>query len=214
MRRLAVPLLALIVAVLLTITLASGDVAEASGGHDSSVGFGVTKMLAGPAMFTGDVSASFKVRYDQGRTLTANLPRGASNTMTVEVTWQADGTSGWHTHPGPVIVNVTEGQVIVTNANDCRPRTYGPGQAFVDPGQGNVHIASNASGTDQAKAVATFFGVPAGSPATIMAPPAIRPAQDASSSKVSGPSGSSTSSEVTRQAPSCSSSSTVTRPGT
>jgi hypothetical protein len=88
------------------------------------------------------------------------------------------------------------------------------GQAFVDPGQGNVHIASNASGTDQAKAVATFFGVPAGSPATIMAPPAIRPAQDASSSKVSGPSGSSTSSEVTRQAPSCSSSSTVTRPGT
>lgn len=165
-------LLCVALAVLLSFTLAPGGVAEAGGEPDTSDGFAVTAVLAGPATFTDGVSANFSVQYDRGRALNTNLPRDASNTITAAVAWQPGGTSGWHTHPGPVIVNVTAGAVTVTNAYDCAPRTYVAGEAFVDPGQGNVHRASNASSTEGATAVATFLGVPPGSPATIMAPPA------------------------------------------
>jgi hypothetical protein len=174
MRRLAVPLLALIVAVLLTITLAPGPGRRGRGQQRTR--------LVGRVRRHEDAGGTRDVHRRRERELHGQVRPGAyAHRQPAQGRLEHDdgrghlaagGTSGWHTHPGPVIVNVTEGQVIVTNANDCRPRTYGPGQAFVDPGQGNVHIASNASGTDQAKAVATFFGVPAGSPATIMAPPA------------------------------------------
>ena len=172
-RRLAVPLLALAsaLALILAITLAPGGAAEAAGEPDEPDGFAVTALLAGPATFTDNVSANFRVRYDRGRALNSNLPRDASNVIMVEATWEPGGTSGWHTHPGPAVISVVEGAVTVTNAIDCVPRTYGEGEAFLDPGQGNVHIATN-TGDSAAKAVATFFGVPDGEPATIAVPPA------------------------------------------
>ena len=65
------------------------------------------------------------------------------------------GFSGWHHHPGIVIVTVASGQVTFTNS-DCSSTTYGPGlpagSVFVeggdDPGQ-----ASSAGG---ATVYATF----------------------------------------------------------
>lgn len=171
-RRLAVPFtaLALALALALAVTLAAEGTAEATGEPDQPAGFSVS-LLAGPATFTDDVTATFRVKYDRGPTLVTNLPQGASNTLTAEVTWQPGGTSGWHTHPGPVIVNVVQGAVTVTNASDCVARTYAAGEAFLDPGDGNVHIATNASGQSEAVAVATFLGVPAGQPATVWVPP-------------------------------------------
>ncbi len=48
------------------------------------------------------------------------------------------GYSGWHHHPGVVIVSVKSGSVTVWNS-DCSQETYGAGSAFVesgdDPGQ-------------------------------------------------------------------------------
>jgi quercetin dioxygenase-like cupin family protein len=137
---------------------------------DAPAGFGAVP-LASPATFPDDVSAKFTLKYDRGRTTVANLPHGASNVLVAEVTWQPGGTSGWHTHPGPVIVVIAEGSIEVTNARDCVPRTYGSGEAFVDPGQGNVHVATNPNAAP-AVAYATFFGVPAGQPATKWVPPA------------------------------------------
>ncbi len=170
-RQLAAPLLALALALVLAIALVPGGTAEASGASEEPPEFGA-KALAGHATFTDNVSANFRVRYDHGRALNSNLPRDASTVLMVEATWQPGGTSGWHTHPGPAVISVVEGAVTVTNANDCVPRTYGAGEAFLDPGQGNVHIATNASTTDEAVAYATFFGVPDGTSPTISVPPA------------------------------------------
>lgn len=136
---------------------------------DKPVGFGV-EVLAGHATFPDEVAAQFRLRYESGRTVISNLPRDASTTLFARVTWDPEGTSGWHTHPGPVIVSVVEGELELVNARDCIPRTYGVGEAFVDPGRGNVHIASNPSTTDRAVAYATFLGVPDGKPATIWVP--------------------------------------------
>jgi quercetin dioxygenase-like cupin family protein len=48
------------------------------------------------------------------------------------------GSSGWHHHPGFVIVSVKSGSVTVWHS-DCSQETYGAGSAFVesgdDPGQ-------------------------------------------------------------------------------
>ena len=47
-------------------------------------------------------------------------------------------------------------------------RRYGAGNAFVDPGQGNVHIGFNNSSSETV-VYATFLGVPAGQAPTIPA---------------------------------------------
>lgn len=137
---------------------------------DSPVGFGV-EVLARHATFPDEVAAQFRLRYENGRTVVSNLPRDASTVVFARVTWDPEGTSGWHTHPGPVVVSVVEGELLLVNARDCVPRTYGVGEAFVDPGRGSVHIASNPSTTDRAVAYATFLGVPDGKPATVWVPP-------------------------------------------
>ena len=150
----------------------SGAADGTSGAVDEPVGFGV-ELLAGHATFSDDVAATFRMKYDEGDNgaIVSNLPRDASNVLVAKVTWQPEGTSGWHTHPGPAIVNVVEGELEVVNERDCVVRTYGAGEAFVDPGQGNVHIASNPNTTDLAVAYATFLGVPDGQSATVWVEP-------------------------------------------
>lgn len=141
------------------------------GAVDEAVGFGV-ELLAGHAAFPDTVAATFRTRYDDDdEAIVSTLPRDASNVLLAKVTWKPEGTSGWHTHPGPVIVSVVEGELEIINERDCVVRTYGVGDAFIDPGQGNVHIASNPSTTDIAVAYATFLGVPDGQPATVSVEP-------------------------------------------
>jgi hypothetical protein len=71
-----------------------------------------------------------------------------------------------HTHPGPVIVNVAEGELVYVQAGDCVERSYPMGTAFVDPGRGNVHTAFNPT-DGETVLIATFFEVPETGPLTI-----------------------------------------------
>lgn len=138
---------------------------------DSSQDFGV-ELLAAHTTFPDTVAAQFRMSYDGGKgSIVSNLPQDASNVVMAKVTWAPEGTSGWHTHPGPVIVAITEGEIELVNKRDCLVRTYRAGEAFFDPGQGNVHIASNPSATDQTVAYATFLGVPDGASPTISVAP-------------------------------------------
>ena len=41
-------------------------------------------------------------------------------------------SSGWHTHPGPVIFQVQEGRVKITQGPPCRTRRLGPGEAYIE----------------------------------------------------------------------------------
>jgi quercetin dioxygenase-like cupin family protein len=141
------------------------------GAVDEPVGFGV-EVLAGHAAFTDTVAATFRTRYDDDdEAIVSTLPRDASNVLVAKVTWEPEGTSGWHTHPGPAMVSVVKGELEIINERDCVVRTYGVGEAFIDLGQGNVHIASNPSTTDITVAYATFLGVPDGQPATVSVEP-------------------------------------------
>jgi quercetin dioxygenase-like cupin family protein len=66
----------------------------------------------------------------------------------------------WHTHPGTVLITITEGDFVFLLAEDCVKREYSAGAALVDPGD-TVHTAYNPSADGETVVVATFLGVPA-----------------------------------------------------
>jgi hypothetical protein len=55
-------------------------------------------------------------------------------------------TTGWHSHPGPVFITVTQGQLTYYEYDDpaCAPHVVSAGHGFVDNGRG--HIVRNESG--------------------------------------------------------------------
>lgn len=108
--------------------------------------------------FTDDVAVQVRLKPDGRPTQVINL-RDASNIAVVRFTVQPGVRFPWHSHPGLVMVSVTQGELVFVYANDCVQRPYPTGTAFVDPGFGNVHYAFNPT-AGETIVVATFLGVP------------------------------------------------------
>ena len=126
-----------------------------------------TEFLTSRAVFTDGVSAKFKIkRPREGATVVKS--EDASRTLVARFTVQPGARFPWHTHPGPVIVNVTQGELVYVPADDCSRRSYPAGTAFVDPGHGHVHSAFNRTGQPTVF-VATFYEAPAEGPLLIPA---------------------------------------------
>ena len=70
------------------------------------------------------------------------------------VVFDAGGTStsGWHHHPGFVIVSVKSGSVTVWHS-DCSQETYGAGSAFVESGDDPGQVTSAGGATNYVTAV-------------------------------------------------------------
>jgi quercetin dioxygenase-like cupin family protein len=123
------------------------------------------EILSDRSVFTDDID--MKITY----ALYGNTPqtldiKDPSRTVVARITVQPGAEFPWHTHPGPIIVNVSEGKLIYVQAKDCIKRPYKEGTAFVDPGRGNVHTAYNGY-HGETVLIATFFEVPASGPLTI-----------------------------------------------
>jgi hypothetical protein len=86
----------------------------------------------------------------------------AQQTVVQQIVIGPGGHTGWHSHPGPVVVVVTSGALTFYSSEDpaCTPRTYIARQAFIDSGQGHVHIARNLSTTENLDLWAVYFDVP------------------------------------------------------
>lgn len=115
--------------------------------------------LTGRAVFPDDVSLKLKLKEKGGKTTVANVD-DPSRTAVVRYTLQAGSAFPWHTHAGPVVVNIVSGALTYVEAHDCGQTTYGAGEAFVDPGQGHVHYAYN-PGPGVTVLMGTFFDAPA-----------------------------------------------------
>jgi quercetin dioxygenase-like cupin family protein len=83
------------------------------------------------------------------------------STVIAEFTVEPGGTTGWHSHPGKTVVVVAEGEFTLYRDKDgeCRTRTYGPGDGFVEK-RTSVHMGVNEGSTPDVLGVA-FFRVPA-----------------------------------------------------
>ena len=70
--------------------------------------------------------------------------------------------TGWHKHPGPIFITVTQGTLTFYEYNDptCTPHVYSQGQGFVDTGEG--HIGYNR--TDQPASDVAVAIAPVGAP--------------------------------------------------
>lgn len=121
--------------------------------------------LTGRHQFTDDVSAQIRLKPD-GRSREVVNIKDASNMVVVRFTVQPGVRFPWHTHPGLVMVSVTQGELVFVYGDDCVQRPYAAGKAFVDPGFGNVHYAFNRT-AGVTVIVATFLGVPATGPLTL-----------------------------------------------
>ena len=84
--------------------------------------------------------------------------QGPLDFVTQQITIAPGGTTGWHSHPGPVLVTVKSGALTLVYADDptCAGRTYTAGQSFVDRGDETVHTALNL-GTEPVELWGTYL---------------------------------------------------------
>ncbi|WP_167659956.1 cupin domain-containing protein [Nocardia mangyaensis] len=99
---------------------------------------------------------------------------GEMEVLVRDVTIMPGEGTGWHYHPGPVIVIVLEGEV-----TQCRPdggsRKYRAGEALVEPGDPEwIHDGRNL-GDRPVRMIATYL-LPAGAPPAVQVLPPSRPA--------------------------------------
>lgn len=122
------------------------------------------------SVFPDEIDMKFKLKLHGGRTVVINVD-DPSRTVDVKYTVQPGAQFPWHTHRGPVLVNLVSGSLTYLPADTCHERTYSAGQTLFDPGHGHVHTAFN-PGTEPTVFIATFFEAPAEGPLLIPADPA------------------------------------------
>ena len=142
-------------------------VTTAAGAVLLTPGSGVTSAVVARASFVDSTDIKFKVKDGSEEVIHVS---DAQQTVVQQITIKSAvnnggvvGTTGWHSHPGPVVVLITAGEMSFYDGDDptCTVRTYTAGQAFVDSGQGHVHIARN-EGSVNLELWATYFDVPPG----------------------------------------------------
>ena len=119
----------------------------------------VSATILARASFVDPVDMKLKIKGEHQDVLQAP---DAQETVIQQVIIAPGGSTGWHSHPGPVVVLVKAGELSFFSAEDptCTPTVYSAGQAFIEPGHG-VGLARNL-GTDNVELWAVYFDVPAG----------------------------------------------------
>jgi quercetin dioxygenase-like cupin family protein len=128
----------------------------------------VAEPLTPRSVFTDNIDMKIKIKLHHQVVVQVDDP---SRTVDARYTVQPGAQFPWHSHAGPVLVNLISGSLTYLPADTCAERTYSAGQAFIDPGHGHVHTAFN-PGTEPTVFIATFFEAPAQGPLLIPADPA------------------------------------------
>jgi quercetin dioxygenase-like cupin family protein len=88
--------------------------------------------------------------------------KGPTEVAFAEITIEPGGFTGWHTHPGPLVVAVESG-TLTRYLADCRTEISTAGDSFVEPaGRRAVHMGVN-RGTEPVVLLVSYV-VPAGGP--------------------------------------------------
>ena len=121
-------------------------------------------MVLARGSFSNPTDIKLKIKTADGQEV-INV-NNAQQTVVQKITIAPGGHTGWHSHPGPVVVVIAQGTMSFYDGDDptCTRVTYTAGQAFVDSGQGHVHIARN-EGFVNLVLLATYFDVPVVDPA-------------------------------------------------
>jgi quercetin dioxygenase-like cupin family protein len=85
--------------------------------------------------------------------------KGATDVLQTDLIFQAGATTGWHIHPGPVVVVIKSGELTETHSNGCTTVHAANSAFFENPGE--VHNVINKT-TGVTEVYATFLS-PSGS---------------------------------------------------
>jgi hypothetical protein len=125
-----------------------------------TMGSGSSSVLLGRATFSDPADPVFKVKRITGDWQMEIKSKPAFDIAIQTITFQPGGQSGWHSHPGPVFIQVTSGTMTFYDSTDptCTPIVRTAGQGFLDYGD-HAHIARNES-SGVAINVVTYFAPP------------------------------------------------------
>jgi len=135
--------------------------------HSLPLALGLAVVIAGTALATGasgfhgtplargTTAGSMQFNVGDVKFQTKGSVDFAQSTVTIDPL----GNSGWHSHPGVVLVTVTSGTVTFYQS-DCSFIRYPAGSSFVES-NGATGLARNESATDSAVVYVTYI-VPVG----------------------------------------------------
>lgn len=104
-----------------------------------------------PSGVTGEILANSALKTDNfinhDRVKFQN--KGPATVRVQRLTFQPGGSTGWHNHPGLVIVAVASGSITLRDSNCGSSTTYGPGSpagaSFIE-GHDDAHEAHSSTG--------------------------------------------------------------------
>jgi Cupin domain len=98
-----------------------------------------------PTVLARGTYDAFKVKPDQKGPIDFKA-KGPIDMVVRKHDYAPGSYTGWHRHPRPVFVTVTQGQVTFYEYDDptCTPHVVSAGQGYVDSGRG--HIGRNETG--------------------------------------------------------------------
>lgn len=125
--------------------------------------------LLGHGTFLDDVSMTLRNKI-LGRGTHAVQMSNASDLFVLRIFIEAGGIAPWHNHEGiGFLVNLGPGVLTNFLGESCEPRLFYPGDAFIDPGHGNLHAVRNDS--DQEIVILATFVATSGPPVIPENPP-------------------------------------------
>jgi hypothetical protein len=76
--------------------------------------------------------------------------------------YAANGSTGWHTHPGPVFITVLQGQITFYEYDDqnCTPTIVSAGHGYVDTGHGHIGINETGQPAKDVSVILAPVGLP------------------------------------------------------
>ncbi len=123
-----------------------------------TLGSGSASTLLGRATFSQD--GNFKVKRITGDWHVEVKAHRDLDLAVQQIVFQPGGQSGWHSHPGPVFIQVVSGTMTFYESDDptCTPIVRTAGQGFLDVGE-HAHIARNETGST-ATNIVTYLAPP------------------------------------------------------
>ena len=108
--------------------------------------------------FLDDVGLTIRNKIS-GRSTHVVQMSDASDQVVLRITIEPGGIAPWHNHTGTgFLVNTGPGTLTNYIGDECIPREFYPGEAFVDPGHGYPHAVRNDS-SEPVVLIAAFLGV-------------------------------------------------------
>jgi hypothetical protein len=123
-----------------------------------TAGSGSASTLLGRSTFAD--GANFKVKRISGDWHVEVKAHRELDLAVQQIVFQPGGHSGWHSHPGPVFIQVAVGRMTFYESDDphCKPIVRTAGQGYLDVGE-HAHIARNESASS-ATNIVTYLAPP------------------------------------------------------